>query len=189
MIVQRLELDFDESDHVILGDWNDNCDDRSLNILETGDPDTLGGIEDEPGAFLVNLLEPLSAQDQVTLGRSPTDIENGRIVVVEPGARVFTDMHRGDDTHTGDQIFDMILASPGMVARYVEDSAAVFDLAAAIEGSSSAQASGHLPVFVDIDFGVSPDDEGPPDDEEPVSGNARPHYCPVAEPGRARRRA
>jgi endonuclease/exonuclease/phosphatase family metal-dependent hydrolase len=151
MIVQRLERDFDETDHVILGDWNDNCDDRSLNILETGDPDTLGGIEDEPGAFPVNLLEPLCAQDQVTLGRSPADIEEGRIVVVEPGARVFNDMHRGDDTHTGDQMFDMILASPGMVARYVEDSAAVFDLAAAIEGSSSAQASDHLPVFVDID--------------------------------------
>jgi len=31
MIVQRLGRDFDEADYVLLGDFNDNCDDRSLN--------------------------------------------------------------------------------------------------------------------------------------------------------------
>lgn len=53
---------------ILLGDFNDNPDDRSLNILETGDPQALGGIDDGPDAFLHNVTEPLAARDIVSYG-------------------------------------------------------------------------------------------------------------------------
>jgi len=65
-LVQKLDLDFDDKRFVLLGDFNDNPDDRSLNILETGDINAQGGSEEDDGPFLVNPAERLVAQDQVS---------------------------------------------------------------------------------------------------------------------------
>jgi len=50
-IVQTLEQRFDEKDFVLLGDFNDNPDDRSMNILETGNPATPAARRRTTGRF------------------------------------------------------------------------------------------------------------------------------------------
>ncbi|MCI0724765.1 MAG: endonuclease/exonuclease/phosphatase family protein [Acidobacteria bacterium] len=73
-ILRVLEQDFDDRDYILLGDFNDNPDDRSLNILEMGNPDAPGGPEEIQGPFLINLLEPLVVLDHVSHGRKSSDI-------------------------------------------------------------------------------------------------------------------
>ena len=68
------ECDFDDRDFILVGDFNDNPDDRSLNILETGDPNAPGGPEGIDGPFLSNLTEPLMAAGHVSHGKGPVDI-------------------------------------------------------------------------------------------------------------------
>ena len=70
-LVRKLEAEFDETNYVLLGDFNDSPDDRSLNILESGDPDALAEMENDPGAFILNLTEPLFAEGHVL--SVPTD--------------------------------------------------------------------------------------------------------------------
>jgi hypothetical protein len=45
-------------DFILLGSFDDNPDDRSLNILETADPNALGSPKVIDGPFLSNLTEP-----------------------------------------------------------------------------------------------------------------------------------
>jgi hypothetical protein len=56
-MLRVFERDFDGRGFILLGDFNDNPDDRSLNILETGDPNAPGGPEEIDGPFLSNLTE------------------------------------------------------------------------------------------------------------------------------------
>ncbi len=153
-IVQTLERDFDERYFILLGDFNDTPDDRSLNILETGDPNAPGMKEDEPGSFLINLTEPLYAAGHVTFGRTSADVAQGRVRTTEPEARAFNNRERGQDTHTGDQMFDQMLIPVRMRARHIPNSTAVFDLDVTSIGSEVTRASDHLPVYADFTFGV-----------------------------------
>jgi hypothetical protein len=57
-----------DRDFILLGDFNGNPDDRSLNILETGDPNAPGGPEEIDGPFPANLTEPLMAEGHVSHG-------------------------------------------------------------------------------------------------------------------------
>jgi hypothetical protein len=41
--VQKLDRDYEDKRFILLGDFNDNPDDKSLNILETGSIDAQGG--------------------------------------------------------------------------------------------------------------------------------------------------
>jgi endonuclease/exonuclease/phosphatase family metal-dependent hydrolase len=152
-IVQVLERDFDEKNVILLGDFNDTPDDRSLNILETGDPNALGIHEDEPGSFLINLTEPLYAAGHVTFGRTSADVAAGRVRTTVPGARAFNNQERGQDTHTGDQMFDQLLIPVRMRDRHVPNSTAVFDLDVTTTGDERTRASDHLPVYADFTFG------------------------------------
>jgi endonuclease/exonuclease/phosphatase family metal-dependent hydrolase len=162
-LVHVLEQRFDERDFVLLGDFNDNPDDRSLNILETGDPGAAGGPEEDDGPFLVNLMEPLVAGDHVSWGREAMDIGE-EINTVDPGSRERNNVNRGNDTHTGDILFDQLLIPLRMKGRYVAGSARIFDQPVALEGTATTQASDHLPVFADFVF----------DEEEPgESGGPR----------------
>ena len=45
------ERDFDDRDCILVGDFNSNPGDRSLNILEIGDPNAPGGPEKIDGRF------------------------------------------------------------------------------------------------------------------------------------------
>jgi endonuclease/exonuclease/phosphatase family metal-dependent hydrolase len=153
-LVQVLEERFDERDFVLLGDFNDNPDDRSLNILETGNPTAAGGIEEEDGPFLINLMDVLVAADHVSHGRDALDISDDRINTVDQGSRVRNDINRGNNTHTGDILFDQLLIPMRMKDRYVAGSAKVFDRPVALEGPANTQASDHLPVFADFVLGI-----------------------------------
>lgn len=164
-MVQLLETDFHEDAFILLGDFNDAPDDRSLNILETGDPNATAGPEEIAGPFLVNLTEPLYAQGHVSFGRKSNDVHNGQINTVDPGARDRNNQLRGTDAHTGDQLFDQILVPPQMLERYVAGSAAVFDVGLAAIGNNTNRASDHLPVFADFVFGA---EEEPPTEGVPA---------------------
>lgn len=152
-LVEVLKQDFDGKDFILLGDFNDNPDDRSLNILETGHPDTPGGMESVRGPFLINLSEPLAAAGHVSHGRTSGDIEGGRINTVDPGSRERNDRARGTNAHTGDILFDQILIPAWMADKYVEGSAKVFDDPVAVEGNNRTRASDHLPVVAEFVFG------------------------------------
>jgi endonuclease/exonuclease/phosphatase family metal-dependent hydrolase len=171
-IIQMLERNFDEKNFILLGDFNDTPDDRSLNILETGDPSTPGMEEDEPGSFLINLTEPLYAAGHVTFGRTGADTAGGRIRTLEPGAREFNNRERGRDTHTGDQMFDQLLIPVRMRDRHVPNSTRVFDLEIAAIGTSATRASDHLPVYADFLFGQldSDTDSGAPASDLSIVG-------------------
>ena len=53
---------------ILLGDFNDNPDDRSVNILEYGSPDAPAGIDETPDTFLFNTTEALLDQDYCYYG-------------------------------------------------------------------------------------------------------------------------
>src|SRR5262245_15426298 len=88
---------------ILLGDFNDNPDDKSLNILETGSIDAQGGAEGDDGASLSNPGEDLVALDKVSHGKSAADInpQTGRIDLVTAGSRARNNNNRGNDTNTG----------------------------------------------------------------------------------------
>lgn len=158
-LVGALRDRFDDRDYVVLGDFNDNPDDKSLNVLETGDSNAAGGAEETDGPFLINLMEPLVAADHVSHGRTSGDIDGDRVETVDPGSRDRNNGARGTDQNTGDILFDQLLIPVGMRERYVSGSAKVFDREVAVRGSNNNRASDHLPVFAEFVFGA---------DEEPA---------------------
>jgi endonuclease/exonuclease/phosphatase family metal-dependent hydrolase len=159
-LVQALEQRFDDRDFVLLGDFNDNPDDRSLNILETGDPNASGGAEENDGPFLINLMEPLVAADRVSHGRNTANINDDRVDTIDPGSRARNNDHRGEDVNTGDILFDQILVPMRMLPRYVGASAQVFDSAVAARGNNTTRASDHLPVSAEFTLGAPEPDPG-----------------------------
>src|SRR5574341_538191 len=96
-LVRALEMDFDDRGFILMGDFNDNPDDRSLNILETGNPDAPGGPEEIDGPFLTNLSEALVVADRVSWGRQSHDIAGDHINTVDPGSRKRNNDARGTD--------------------------------------------------------------------------------------------
>jgi len=167
VLVDLLEREFDERLYVLLGDFNDTPDDRSLNILETGDPMALAGPEQIEGPFLVNLMEPLWVLDQCSYGRKSQDaIDEVTVDLVDAGARARNNERRGTDRNTGDALFDQILVPPSMHDRLVPDSAAIFAIPQAVVGNDTTRASDHLPVVASflierpLDDGDHDEDQG-----------------------------
>jgi endonuclease/exonuclease/phosphatase family metal-dependent hydrolase len=172
-LVQKLDRDYEDKRFILLGDFNDNPDDKSLNILETGDIDAQGGAEENEGAFLSNPAERLVALDQVSHGKSAADInpQTGRIDVITTGSRARNNDNRGNNTNTGDILFDQILFPAILAPLYVNDSFRIFDAGVAIEGTGGQngdQASDHLPVYADFVFGEMGGDNG--GGETPILG-------------------
>jgi len=137
---------------VLMGDFNDNPDDRALNILESGDPAAAARLEDEPGPFLDNLTETLGADDQVSFGRNSGNVEGERVQTRAPGARQRNFDQLRTNMHSGDQLFDQILVSPALGRAYLRGSVRVFDHPAAARGNDRDRASDHLPVYADFDL-------------------------------------
>ena len=153
-LMNKLERDFDDRNYILLGDFNDSPDDRSLNILETGDPNAVAGPEEINGPFLINLCEALWAKGYVSHGCEAHDIlylEN-RINTIDPQARERNNRARGTNANTGRILFDQILIPLHMADTYVQDSAKVFDHPSGVTGDSQSCASDHLPVFADFVF-------------------------------------
>jgi exonuclease III len=151
-ILHKLEHDFDDKDFILLGDFNDNPDDASLNILETGNPNAPGGPESNPGPFLINLTEPLCVAGHVSHGRKSDEVDGDRVDTIDPESRHRNNEMRGTNQNSGDILFDQLLIPPQLLENYAADSAAVFDRAFAAKGNNTTRASDHLPVFADFVF-------------------------------------
>jgi len=162
ILIQKLDALFDGQPVAILGDFNDNPDDRSLNILETGDPDAPGGAENNEGPFMINLTEALMLDDHVSHGLNSLNIDGDTLNTTDPGSRERNNIFRGTNEHTGDILFDQILVSPTLRSHYIVDSCMVFNHPSATRGNSSTRASDHVPVIAEFVFFTDDDF----DDEE-----------------------
>ena len=160
-IVTKLRDRFEDKNFVLLGDFNDNPDDRSLNIMETGDFNALGGPEEIDGPFLINLMEPLVAAGHVSHGRTSGDMTGDRVNTIDPTSRERNNNARGSNQNTGDILFDQLLIPGWMGDRYVSGSAKVFDHEVAVRGNNTTRASDHLPVYADFEFGSDVPDVTP----------------------------
>jgi endonuclease/exonuclease/phosphatase family metal-dependent hydrolase len=158
-IISILERDFEDGNYILLGDFNDNPDDRSLNILETGDPNASAGPEEMQGSFLINLTEPLLVAGHVSHGRKSNDIIGDNVNTINSESRRRNNENRGTNIHTGDILFDQILIPPRMFDNYVQGSAQVFNHKVGVNGNSTNRASDHLPVSAEFVFDSSDSDE------------------------------
>lgn len=154
LLVEKLKKDYEGKTFVVLGDMNDNPDDQSMNILETGDPNTTGGMEQEDGPFLANLAEPLIARDIVSHGISEKmiDKEDGLLRVTIPGSRERNDRYRGRDTNTGPILLDQILVPVRMKPAVKGGEVSIFREPFAVQGPGFSRPSDHLPVYADIQW-------------------------------------
>lgn len=155
---------------VVMGDLNDSPDDRSVNILETGDLRAKGGKAESANPLLVNLMDELYRTDHVSIGLDRRWLGDPIEPVVE-GAYAENERLRGT-VHTFPQdvkvtqiLFDQILVSANL-APNVQGKATIFSGEAALRGNrgrtnvgedgtvtyteKGSQASDHLPVYADI---------------------------------------
>jgi exonuclease III len=126
-MVSILERDFDGKLFAIVGDMNDNPDDRSMNVLETGQPDAVGGPEEIEGPFLLNLCEPLVAEDRVSWGLRAGDISGGRLNTVKLNSRQRNNKERGKAGSVSPILFDQILVPVSMKDFCLTERATIFD--------------------------------------------------------------
>lgn len=149
-IVTLLQSEAAGREVILLGDFNDNPDDQSLNLLETGDWRTGPGPSSEPGALLVNLAEPLLAEDRCSWGIRDMPVRGGRVITRVPGSRQRNNAERYTAGVPQPILFDQILVSPSLARHVVRGSPAVFDEAIAVTGDDATRASDHLPVYADL---------------------------------------
>ncbi len=166
------------SDHdlvVLMGDFNDTPDDRSLNILETGHVLAEGKMENEKDMYFVNLCEPLWANDYVTFGLH-TRARGESFYPRVSGARKENDKWRGktyrypDDLSVIEIMFDQILVNQQM-SKLLVGKPLIYAKKDALNGSESVLeagvnrkvkfkysgtlASDHLPVAADFRINVN----------------------------------
>ncbi|MBS1704589.1 MAG: endonuclease/exonuclease/phosphatase family protein [Armatimonadetes bacterium] len=144
---------------IILGDFNDTPDDKSANILESGNPNT--GYGSAPQTRFKNLTQPVFERDGVSLdfyeyaGRADS-------VARVAGARRENNRFFGkrynfpDDVRVRATLFDQILVSPDLASR-VSGEARIYCKPMAVRGdrgdeSTQTLPSDHLPVYIDLDL-------------------------------------
>lgn len=156
--------------HLVLGDFNDSPDDRSLNILESGNLFAKGGPSQWTEPLLVNLSEPLYRQDFVTIGLDRAFVGKA----LEPkvaGAMKSNEDTRGkehrfpQDVPVAQTLFDQILISPDL--KKAVNKIEIHSSVACLQGKRGrtertdsganyiekpTRASDHLPVFVDLNL-------------------------------------
>ena len=159
---------------VLLGDFNDNPDDRSLNILEYGNPDALGGKDDNmPDTFLFNTTESLLDSNYCSYGYNYLydKIESDTFDPMVQGARAENNKWRGidhdfmRDVKVKAILFDQILVSQNLKDHVL--SSGIFTHAEAVRGTRSRIrfsdgeivyttrgdfASDHVPVWTILKF-------------------------------------
>jgi len=163
LLLAKLEQNFEEKDYVVLGDMNDNPDDESINIIETGNPNAIGVEENTDGPFLINLAETLLAAGHISHGVTSVDIVGDKVNTLDPDSRNRNNTNRGNNVNTGKILFDQLLIPMQMQNKYVQGSIRVFDDKVAVEGGANQSASDHLPVFADFEF----------DDDAPIGPDVR----------------
>ncbi|MBL1150366.1 MAG: hypothetical protein AKCLJLPJ_02257 [Fimbriimonadales bacterium] len=163
LLASRLEKSKDER-IVVLGDFNDYPDDRSVNILETGDPNARGEMEERPGRLFINLAEDLAKRECVSL-ELHARFRGRPMQPVVYGARWDNNRLRGvkyrfpDDVNVTQALFDQILISHSLKDAVI-GRPFVYAGADALRGAEARRleggrqegslASDHLPVCVDL---------------------------------------
>ena len=129
LIVSAIQTRFDGQDVILLGDMNDNPDDESMNILETGDASAAAGPDDvSDDTFLVNLTQPLLADDHVSWGLDRTKIiPGGKLETRVTGSRNKNNATRHQAGSSSPILFDQILLSRESLDRYSVAKVMVFD--------------------------------------------------------------
>jgi len=158
---------------ILIGDFNDNPDDRSLNILEYEDKDAVGGVDCKEDDFLFNTSEKLLSKDYCSYGYSRLFKEtvNDTFQLTVAGARIENNKWRGiehnyfNDVKIKTILLDQILVSINL-KKYVYESG-VFNYSTAIKGERSrvrfvegelqftkrgSLASDHVPVWTILKF-------------------------------------
>lgn len=177
MMVDYIRNELAGKNVVILGDFNDTPDDKSANILEYGDRNAVGGIDEQEDTFMFNTTEQLLAQEHCSFGYSFMfqDSTIGETFdPTVPGARAENNKWRGvdhdyfNDVEIKETLLDQIFISIHLKENVV--AAGVFNYAVAVKGSRSrirfeeqglvytergSLASDHIPVWVALEFGDS----------------------------------
>ena len=158
---------------IVLGDFNDNPDDRSLNILEYGSVDAPAGIDKMADTFLFNTSEKLLDQDYCSYGYNYLydKIETGTFELRVDGARAENNKWRGKphdfmkDVKIKTILFDQILVSQNLKDHVVD--AGILNISEAVTGIRSriqitsdtltyttrgTFASDHVPVWTILKF-------------------------------------
>lgn len=152
VLLEKFQDDLKGRNIVLLGDFNDTPDDASLNILETGKPDAAAEKSTQTGSFMVNLAEPLWAQNMVTHGANANrlDRSTGLVNNTYPEARERNLRSQKRNVGTGPIMFDQILVLKHMENAIVPGSATIYRKPLALEGPGFSRPSDHLPMYVDI---------------------------------------
>ncbi len=148
-----------ESLQIVMGDFNDTPDDRSANILESGDPETPGG-KNADQSLMVNLTEPLAEKDYVTQGVGELYRGQREFKPIAKGAFADNARLRGQnynfprDVKVKQIFFDQILATPPLakLSKKVGVHAVPSALRGRRAGEDSTIASDHLPVVVEFNI-------------------------------------
>lgn len=157
-----------EPNVVVLGDMNDTPDDRSVNILESGNLMASAGEAKVENPLLVNVTEPLYRSDGVSIGLHEL-FQGQEVAPMVKDARSENERTRGieykypDDLKVTQVLFDQILISPslakeaskaqiysGIDALRGTPSRTTRDAAGAKYTEKGSRTSDHLPVFVDV---------------------------------------
>lgn len=158
-----------DENSIVLGDFNDSPDDRSVNILESGNLLAKGGPSQWTNPLMSNLSEPLYRDDYVTIDLARKFLGEP-IPPRVPGACQSNEETRGkphrfpDDVKVSQTMFDQILVRPSLAAKVI-GKVQIFSGVEALRGSGGrtsvtdtgvnytekgSQASDHLPVYVDL---------------------------------------
>lgn len=173
MIVGYIKGELAGKNIVLMGDFNDNPDDRSLNVLEYGDPSAKGGIDSLKDSFMFNTSEKLLEKEYCSWGYNYhyKDIATDTFDLVIAGSREENNKWRNKDYNyrrdvkIKEILFDQILVSLNLRDKVV--GAGVFNCAAAVRGNNSRIkftdediihtrrgefASDHVPVWVVLEM-------------------------------------
>ncbi|MFT5366122.1 MAG: endonuclease/exonuclease/phosphatase family metal-dependent hydrolase [Candidatus Latescibacterota bacterium] len=173
MMMQFLVSRVKQDRIILMGDFNDNPDDRSLNILEYGSVDVEGGIDEKPDTYLFNVTESLLDKDYCSYGYNYLydGLKESTFDPVVKGAREENNKWRGQehdfmkDVKVKANLFDQILVSQNLKDRVMDRG--IFTGASAVVGKRSRVrfegnkleytlrgdfASDHVPVWMVLQF-------------------------------------
>ncbi len=153
-IIAAIDDRVEEIPIILMGDMNDTPDDASLNILESGDAQAEAEMEDHQQSYLINLTEPLWAEDLVSWGfKVAQDAADNHLPGIR--ARHFADRNTNNGSRSNfPGLIDNILVNTLMNTYYVPGSTKIYT------GKEALGASDHLPVSAVFEFEKRPDTPG-----------------------------
>ena len=173
MIMQFLTSRVSQDLIILMGDFNDNPDDQSVNVLEYGVTHVENGIDKKPDTFLYNVTESLLENNYCSYGYNYlySDLKELTFNPVVEGSREENNKWRGHehdfmkDVKVKAILFDQILVSQNLKDHVVD--CGVFTGASAVVGTRSRVrfqgndlfytnrgnfASDHVPVWAVLKF-------------------------------------